>query len=420
MRILKLTAENVKKLKVVEITPTGDLVQITGANGSGKTSVLDSILWALAGTKHVDSKPVREGAEKGVITLDLGEIVVTRRFRAGGGSSLVIEAKEGGELKSPQSLLDKYVGPLSFDPLAFSRMDSKTQLEQLRSLVKIDVDIDGLDFENRRDFEARTVVNRQVKELEARIGGIVIDATCPKEPIEVGGIAAEMERAAEENRLIDAEVTRRQQRGEQIETLTEDLETVERQIEVLTRQRDQIASSLKMQKDLQEAEEPVADKHDLTKFREQITAAQGTNQRVAERKQRDALRVELADKEGESAKLTKQMEDRAEQKRVAITAAKMPVDGLGIGDGEVTLNGHPFNQASSAEQLRTSVAIAMAANPDLRVLRIKDGSLLDDKSMAIIAEMAAASDFQIWLEVVDTSGKVGVVMEDGEVAAVNS
>lgn len=40
MKIIKLTAENVKKLRAVEITPTGDLVEITGRNGAGKTSVL--------------------------------------------------------------------------------------------------------------------------------------------------------------------------------------------------------------------------------------------------------------------------------------------------------------------------------------------------------------------------------------------
>jgi recombinational DNA repair ATPase RecF len=42
MKITKLIAENVKKLSVVEITPDGNLVQITGKNGQGKSSVLDA------------------------------------------------------------------------------------------------------------------------------------------------------------------------------------------------------------------------------------------------------------------------------------------------------------------------------------------------------------------------------------------
>ena len=61
MKILKLTAENIKKLKVVEITPQGNVVQITGRNGSGKSSTLDAIWWALAGKEAIQGKPIREG-----------------------------------------------------------------------------------------------------------------------------------------------------------------------------------------------------------------------------------------------------------------------------------------------------------------------------------------------------------------------
>jgi len=111
---------------------------------------------------------------------------------------------------------------------------------------------------------------------------------------------------------------------------------------------------------------------------------------------------------------------RTKQRNDAIAAAKMPVEGLGFGDGEVTYNGHPFAQASGAEQLRVSVAIAMAGNPKLRVLRIKDGSLLDSKSLALLEEMADLNDFQVWIESVDESGTVGIVMEDGAVASVHA
>jgi hypothetical protein len=83
----------------------------------------------------------------------------------------------------------------------------------------------------------------------------------------------------------------------------------------------------------------------------------------------------------------------------------------------VTYRGLPFDQASSAEQLRVSVAIAMAAHPKLRVLRIKDGSLLDERSLAMLEEMAEAADYQVWVERVDTSGAVGIVMEDGAIVA---
>lgn len=57
MKIVKLTAENIKRLKAVEITPTGALVEVTGKNGQGKSSVLDAIWWALAGAEHIQTVP---------------------------------------------------------------------------------------------------------------------------------------------------------------------------------------------------------------------------------------------------------------------------------------------------------------------------------------------------------------------------
>jgi hypothetical protein len=66
-----------------------------------------------------------------------------------------------------------------------------------------------------------------------------------------------------------------------------------------------------------------------------------------------------------------------------------------------------------------SVAIAMAANPKLRVIRIKEGSLLDPDGLALIGAMARDHDYQIWIERVDASGKVGIVIEDGQVIAVD-
>src|SRR3989337_3692096 len=95
----------------------------------------------------------------------------------------------------------------------------------------------------------------------------------------------------------------------------------------------------------------------------------------------------------------------------------MPVPGLGFGEGSVTFDGVPFDQAETSAQIRVGVAIAMAANPKLRVIRIKEGSFLDPDNLALIAEMARAHDYQVWLERVDTSRQVGVVIDDGQVVA---
>jgi hypothetical protein len=81
----------------------------------------------------------------------------------------------------------------------------------------------------------------------------------------------------------------------------------------------------------------------------------------------------------------------------------------------VLLNELPFEQASDAERLSASVRIAAALAPKLRVIRIRDGSLLDDSSMALLRQFAQDHDFQMWIERVDSTGAVGFVIEDGHV-----
>lgn len=50
MKIISLKSENVKRLSVVEVIPKDKaLVIVAGKNGQGKSSVLDSIMFALAG-----------------------------------------------------------------------------------------------------------------------------------------------------------------------------------------------------------------------------------------------------------------------------------------------------------------------------------------------------------------------------------
>ncbi len=55
----------------------------------------------------------------------------------------------------------------------------------------------------------------------------------------------------------------------------------------------------------------------------------------------------------------------------------------------------------------------------MRIIRQKDGSLLDSKNLAIIDRMAGDNNFQIWMESVDETGEIGIVIEAGEVKTNN-
>jgi len=417
MKILRLEAENFKRLKAVDITPTGNLVPITGKNANGKSSVLDAIWAALGGATHLQAEPIRKGATKARIKLDLGELVVTRNITEK-GSTLTVENAEGLSYKAPQRMLDDLVGALAFDPLAFTRMKPREQYDQLRTVAQVELDLDKLDALNKADFEKRADLNREAKQLRAQIEGITVSEVVPP-TVDVEALLAEQQHINQANtqaRLAHQERTRKEQ---ELARLKEDIETVRARFASLKGQIDALTLELEC--------ELVVDQSDFEARMQEITGrirdAQAQTEAAALARQQAARVSDLeARAEGTEAKaqaLTETMATRNKVKMDAIAAAKIPVPGLSFGEGVVLFNGVPFDQASSAEQLRVSVSIAMAANPALRVIRITDGSLLDEDSMAMLGEMAREGDYQVWVEVVDSTGKVGVVIHDGEVVADN-
>lgn len=425
MKILKFTAENIKKLRAVEITPDGHVVRITGRNGAGKSSVLDAIYWALAGAGTVDAVPVRQGEEKARIQLDLGTVLVTRRFTAAGGTSLTVESAEGAVFRSPQTVLDQLLGKLSFDPLAFTRMAPKEQLDALKRLVPVDVDLDALERENKAAYEARTGVNRRIKELDAQLTKLdaEIQPDVDTTLVDTSTLLAQMATASEHNERVDQERRLRADRADSLALFRRQAaEFRAKAAEWLRRAEHEEQAAADLERELAEAP-PIPERRDVQELLAEVEAAQAANAaKEAERRRRDErhrLANDLQRLIGEQHDLTMQMVERAGQKEAAIARAAMPVDGLGFGDGEVLYRGLPLAQASSAEQLRVSVALAMAANPKLRVLRIRDGSLLDADSLKLLGEMVAAHDFQAWIEVAELDSPVGIQIEDGAVVAID-
>jgi hypothetical protein len=156
---------------------------------------------------------------------------------------------------------------------------------------------------------------------------------------------------------------------------------------------------------------------DLSIFSERLKNVEATNRNVRALQEKKTALAELAEKQSNAEALTKEIARLEKEKTDAVASAKFPVAGLGFDDNGVTFNGIPFSQSSAGEKLRVSVAVAMALSPKLRVIRITDGSLIDSKNMEILSGLAKENDFQLWIEKVDETGKIGIYIEDGEVKA---
>jgi chromosome segregation ATPase len=405
MRIIQFEAENVKRLKAVAITPAGNVVQITGPNGSGKSSVLDAILWALAGTKDMDPEPIRQGETSARIRLDLGEVVVTRKFTAS-GSTLTVQADNGAKFPSPQKMLDELLGALSADPLAFTRLAPAAQRRQLGDLVGLSGVLAKLDTARADLYTARTEAGRDVKRLQ---GAVASYADAPDvDPVDVAALMGELAVIETKEKAAAAWQKDVNEASAGVTECDKRIASLLLEIEQAQAYRAECQSRVES---LQA--NPVMSYGSAESVRAQIMDAQRVNAMAERAKQRTALQAELTQAERLVAELTENIAACDEAKDTLVKATALPLEGLAFAEEGLTYNGVPLSQASSAEQLRVSTAIAMALNPKLRIIRIKDGSLLDESSLALLEQMANAHDFQVWIERVDTSGTVGVVMEDG-------
>lgn len=424
--IVEFRAENFKKIKAIRIKPDGHMVQLTGRNEQGKSSILDAIASAFQGAGAVPADAVRKGSDKGWVEIHLPDKIVRRTFTRGkdgkpATTSLVVETTDGAVLKKPQDVLNSLYNDISFDAGAFLKWDSKKQVEALRRFVR-GVNFEAIDRDNKADAERRTDIGRKGREANAAAAAITVPNDLPPKPIDDAALLAQMTDAARHNAEIEAEKARRAKMADAIVQfeglIRDDRAEIVRLEGLIAKLLQKIADTEKHVAGGKQAIAefgPLASATDVAEVSAQITQAREINAGIARRVERDRLLSLAAGYEFRYEGYTEAIEDRLAAKREAIASADMPVPGLGFDDDGVTLDGHPFANASGAQRVRVAVAIGMACNPKLRVLRISDGSLLDSDSLRVVSEMAELEDFQVWIERVDESGRVGFVIEDGEV-----
>lgn len=424
MKIISLSASNFQILSAVEIKPSGNTVLITGKNGQGKSSVLEAIISTLCGKKYIPEKPLKTGTDHAETKIETENYIIKRTYTEGGGGSITITNKDGMKATSPQEMLDKLVGEIAFNPTLFMDYDGK---EQKKILMKLT----GLDFSDL-DSQIETVKSerssvRSVKEdAEREAAKIAIPANLPQAEISLAALNAKMTEAINHNaaqQKILNEITSIETSIARIEDSLKNesslISNLEKQLQAA---RDNHGKNLKLcstyteqKNSLTETLKPVVD----TAFiQQEINTIEITNQTIRTAKTKTELLAKVQAKIAEYAELGKKMKSLEEEKAARLAAVKMPIEGLSVNEDGLVFKGIPLSQVNDAKKLEICVGIGMAMNPKLKVILMK-GNDLDSESLKAVEAMAAANDYQIWIEKIDETGKVGIVIEDGSVVATN-
>ena len=389
MKIIELRAENIKRLKAVEIKPKGNVVIISGKNDQGKSSVIDA-LWLVLRYADVSKEivhPIREGQKKASVSVRLKieksdeikellgekELLVTRHWTSESKSYLKIEAGKNFYTTTPQKLIDTFVGAIGFDPLKFARMREKEQRNLLLSLINLGIDLDEIENQKRNIYDERTVIGRELKRAEASIEEIPEQVNYADEEINIVELSKELNRQIENNRKI-------KDKRDDIIKMRKMVEEKENEIKYLEKEISDYAEGIdEKMKFLNENKEI-----DIAETQHKIEKTEEINREVRKRKQNEENLLIAEKLRSEYGEKTKSIEDLEDKKKAALAGAIMPIEKLGVDEYGVTYKGYPFKDLSDSEKLKISLAIMMALKPKLRLLTIKDGSLLDEKNLKVI------------------------------------
>lgn len=136
MQISKIKIRNALGISEVNVTP-GQITEVVGKKGTGKTSFLDALIMALE-NKNVRSEFVKKGEEESEIMVELDNGTVIDRKKRLKTSDYISVKDSNAIVSSPESYLKKLFSNEQFNPLRFIELDAKHQAKILLSLVEID------------------------------------------------------------------------------------------------------------------------------------------------------------------------------------------------------------------------------------------------------------------------------------------
>jgi len=376
VKITTFEAENVKRIKAVQIEPAEKgLTVIGGDNGQGKTSVLDSIAWALGGDRFRPSQPQR--AESVIppsikVTLSNGLIVE----RNGKNSSLKVIDPSGN--RGGQQLLNSFVEQLALDLPRFMSASGKEKAQVLLKIIGIGDQLYALDRKESELYNERLAVGRIADQKKATAKELPFYENCPDEPVS----ASELIRQQQDILARNGENARKRARKDQIR---QDLQRVMVQLADLNAKRKQLEA------DYEVAVKDAEDLHDESTeaLESNIKEIDQLNAKIRTNAVRLAAEREAKNMSDQYDGLTAQIEDVRKQRLDLLDGAQMPLPGLSVEKGELTYRGQAWDNMSSAEQLQVATAIVRKLNPEC-------GFVLLDKLEQM--DLNTLREFSAWLE----------------------
>jgi hypothetical protein len=442
MRISKVSIRNILGIEELELTPKG-YTQISGPNGTGKTSVLEAIKAALG--VGDDATLLRKGAERGEVVLVLDNGTEIRKAVSPAGARTTVKGADGKALPKPQAVIQALADMLSVNPVDFllakpkervrvllDAMPLEADIEKLQQLSGVQVQVpegthalEAIETVRKQVYDDRTGTNRAVKEKEATInqlrqampdapGGVEGDEATLQEEIDAA-TAARDDKLGKIRTKLDSIKSAAQQKIDAIRTkLQADIDALkvaaQAEVDAInsdTAENERKASAAHQAAVTAHLEATQARKHALDTIRANRDAAAkraGTLETISR------LEEELEHLEQDAERQTKALADIDAYKSELLSS--LPIKGLEVRDGEVFCDGVPLDRVNTARQVQIAVDLAKLRAGDLGIACVDRIESLDKDSRDALRKGAIEAGLQLFVTKVTEAGEFAVHTTD--------
>lgn len=407
VKINTLEFENVKRIKAVQLSPTKTgLTIIGGDNAQGKTSVLDSIAWALGGDKFKPSSPKREGSviEPHLkVTLDNGITVE----RSGKNSALKVTDINGN--KGGQQLLNSFIEAFALDLPKFMNQTSREKAQTLLRIIGVGDKLYELENKEKNLYDQRTAIGRIADQKDKFAKEMPVYTDVPAEPVSVTELIAQQQeilaRNGENERLRQSKTAlqaRRNALNEKVEMLQKELARYTDELHIVMEQFETASKTVAELKDESTAE-----------LEESIKNIEEINKKILANLDREKAEKEAADYTAQYDLYTEQIEEVRRDKRALLEGADMPLEGLSVEQGELIYNGQQWDCMSGSEQLIVAASIVRKLNPSCGFVLLDKLEQMDMNTLAAFGAWLESQGLQAIATRVSKGDECSVIIEDG-------
>lgn len=406
MKINKLEIENVKRIKAVKLEPSANgLTIIGGNNNQGKTSVLDSIAWALGGERYKPTQAAREGS---VIPPTL-HIVMNNGLvveRKGKNSALKVTDPSGN--KAGQKLLDEFVSQLALDLPKFMESSGSEKAKILLQIIGVGEQLTALEQEEKELYNERLYVGRTADQKEKYAKEQPYYPDAPADLISASELIKEQQEILARN-------GENQRKREQLHQLEQAYQKVNDKLsELLIKQK-------KIEEDLRIAKLSAADLQDesTTELEASIANIEEVNRRVRANLDKGKAEDDARAYRNKYNELTGKIEKNRSKKKELLDAAELPLPELSVREGELIYKEQKWDNMSGSERLIVSTAIVRRLNPECGFVLIDKLEQMDMQTLQEFGQWLEAEGLQAIATRVSTGDECSIIIEDGCVAGQN-